>query len=169
MKPTISKFSPLSSKAPALKIQPRIPGGRIGVVVTLIVAGLMLVDYFLETKFIPAQVLEVDAPSNRILTDKAAFLAEYTKLSNDLMEVGDVIVLELSPISNTVVAYQPQDSLYVYNPRDSIFDYWFVAAGAFLISIYLLIRWNSTQYRFELLMVNLILLSILGLLYFVSS
>jgi hypothetical protein len=169
MKPTLSKFNPISGKAPVFKIQPKIPGGRLGVVVTLLVAGLMLVDYFLETKFVPAQVLEVDAPSNRILTDQAAFLAEYTKLSNDLIEVGDVIVLEVSRISKTVVAYQPQGSLFVYNPRDSVFDFWFVAAGAFLISAYLLIRWNKTNYRFELLMVNLILLSILGLLFFVSS
>lgn len=168
MKPTLSNFNPISGKAPAFKIQPKIPGGRLGVAITLIVSGLMLVDYFMETIFIPAQILEVDSPSNRILTDKAAFLAEYNKLSNDIMEVGDVIVLEVSPLSKTVVAYQPQDSLYVYDPRDSIFDFWFIAAGAFLISAFLLIRWNHTNYRFELLMVNLILLSILGLLFFVS-
>lgn len=128
----------------------------------------MLVDYFMETIFIPAQILEVDSPSNRILTDKAAFLAEYNILSNDIMEVGDVIVLEVSPLSKTVVAYQPQDSLYVYDPRDSIFDFWFLALGVCLVSIYLLITWNTTKYRFELLMTNLIMLAVLGLLYFVS-
>jgi hypothetical protein len=168
MKPTLSNFNPISGKAPAFKIQPKIPGGRLGVAITLIVSGLMLVDYFMETIFIPAQILEVDSPSNRILTDKAAFLAEYNILSNDIMEVGDVIVLEVSPLSKTVVAYQPQDSLYVYDPRDSIFDFWFLALGVCLVSIYLLITWNTTKYRFELLMTNLIMLAVLGLLYFVS-
>jgi len=81
---------------------------------------------------------------------------------------GDVIVLEMSRISNTVVAYQPQGSLFVYVPRQSIFDFWYLALGVCAISIFLLIRWNKTEYRFELLMVNLIMLVVLGLLYFVT-
>lgn len=168
MNPTVSKYTPFSEKPPAVKIQPKIPGGRLGVLVTLLVAGLMLVDYFLDTKFVAAQILEVDSSSNHILTDKGAFLAEYTKLTNDLMEVGDVIVLEVSPLLKTVVAYQPQDSLFVYNPRDSIFDYWYMTLAISIISIYLLIAWEKTKYRFELLMLNLIMLAVLGLLYFVS-
>lgn len=168
MKPALSKFAPFSGKTTATKIQPKIPGGRFGVMVTLLVSTLMLVDYYMETIFIPAQILEVDSPSNRILTDKAAFLAEYNHLTNDIMEEGDVIVLEVSPLSKTVVAYQPQDSLYVYNPRDSIFDFWFLALGTCIVSLYLLLSWNFTKYRFELLMLNLIMLAVLGLMYFVS-
>jgi len=164
---TIKNFNnPNENKA--IRIQPKMPGGRLGVIITLLAGVLLMLDYTLETTFAAAKVLDIDRESNRINTEMGAFLAEFNSTLGPRLAEGDVIVLELSKISNTVVAYQPQDSLFVYVPRQSIFDFWYLALGVCIISIYLLVRWNQTEYRFELLMANLIMLVVLGLLYFVT-
>jgi hypothetical protein len=165
-----SKLAAFKSKQPKSTVIPAVelPGGRWAILIPLLISSLLLLDYTMETTFAAAKIISMDTASSQINTEKGSFLAEFPGSLSPHMVEGDVIILELSRITNTVVAYKPQDSIYVFEPRESVFDYWYIAAISGMISLFLLIRWEKTNYRFELLMLNLIMLTILGVTYLIS-
>jgi len=140
----------------------------VAVGITFLVGLLLLVDQHLETTFEAAEVIGVDRTSGQIITDKGKFLTDIDLATSEPLDRGDLVVMERSPLTNTVVAYREVDALLVESPREIIFSWWPIPLIMTLISIFLIIRWNHTSYRAELLILNLILLVIISLLYFIS-
>jgi len=141
---------------------------RIAIIITFLVGALFLIDQQLETTFVAAQIEDLVEESNGIRTEKGSFLAEFPPLDGPRLVVGELVVMEVSPITNTVVAYKKHDALLVETPRENIFSYWPITLAMTLLSGFLIIRWNHIQSHFELLVINLILLAVISVLYFVS-
>lgn len=141
---------------------------RISVIITFLVGAMLLVDQQLESQFVAAPIDHIDKSSNRVTTAKGSFLAEFRSFGGPELEAGELLVMEVSPITNTVVAYKQYDALLVEPPRENVFTYWPVIAAMTLLSLFLIIRWNHIQSHFELMVVNLILLVITSIMYFVS-
>lgn len=141
---------------------------RSGVILTFLVGCLLLVDQQLETVFDAAEILEIDVSSYQVTTAKASFLATYPNQTLQVLEIGMLLEMEYSPITKTVVAYRPFETTIVESPRETIFTYWPITALMTVVSIFLLTQWNSMHKRIELLMLNLILLVIVSVLYFIS-
>lgn len=140
----------------------------IAVGVTFLVGLLLLVDQQLETNFEAAEVVDIDRSSGQVITDKGKFLTDIHLKTSKPLERGDLVVMERSPLTKTVVAYKEVDALLVESPREIIFSWWPLPLIMTLTSVFLILRWNHTIYRAELLTVNLILLVIISLLYFIS-
>lgn len=141
---------------------------RSSVIITFLVGALLLVDQQLETQFVAAPIDHIDKSSNRVATEKGSFLAEFSTAGASAMVSGKLLVMEVSPITNTVVAYKHYDALLVDQPRETIFTYWPITLVMTLLSLFLIIRWVQIQSHFELMVVNLILLVVISILYFVS-
>lgn len=141
---------------------------RSSVIITFLVGALLLLDQQLETQFVAAPIDHVDKSSNRVVTEKGSFLAEFSSAGASDMITGKLLVMEVSPITNTVVAYKHYDALLVDQPRENIFTYWPITLAMTLLSLFLIIRWIHIQSHFELMVVNLILLVVISILYFVS-
>lgn len=141
---------------------------RSSVIITFLVGALLLLDQQLETKFLAAPIDHVDKSTNRVVTEKGSFLAEFSSVSTTTLTSGKLLVMEVSPITNTVVAYKHYDALLVDQPRETIFTYWPITLAMTLLSLFLIIRWVQIKSHFELMLVNLILLVVVSILYFVS-
>ncbi len=141
---------------------------RLAIIITFAVGTLLLIDQHLETIFDAASISEIDRSSRQVDTELGSFLAEFQHKGAPALVKGELLVLELSPITKTVVAYKPYEDLLVYEPRENIFSYWPITLAMTLLSLFLIIKWNHLQRQFELLMLNLILLVITTLLYFIS-
>lgn len=144
------------------------PKWLLAVGVTLLVGVLLLVDQQLETRFEAAEVIAIDRTSGQVITDKGKFLTDIHLTTSKPLDRGDLVVMERSPLTKTVVAYKEVDALLVEAPRENIFSYWPVPLIMTLVSIFLILRWNHTNHRMELLILNLILLVIISVLYFIS-
>ncbi len=140
----------------------------VAVGVTFLVGLLLLVDQQLETNFDAAEVIGIDRTSGQVITGKGKFLTDIQLTTSKPLNRGDLVVMERSPLTNTVVAYREVDALLVESPRENIFSWWPLPLVMTLISVFLIFRWNHTNYRVELLTSNLILLVIISLLYFIS-
>lgn len=156
-KPQASAPPPLSSNA-----------WRIGVVITALVGLILLIDQQLETVFDAAEITEIDKSTYRITTTLGTFLGEYPNDVSVVLQRGDLLEMEFSPITKTVVAYRPFETIMVESPRETIFSYWPITLIMTLVSLFLLFKWKTIHLKIELLMLNLILLVIVSILYFVS-
>jgi hypothetical protein len=141
---------------------------RIAVVITFLVSALLLIDQQLETVFDAAEIVSLDAQTYRVKTSKASFLAAFPASGAPELQRGELVVMELSPLTNTVVAYKQYEALLVESPRENIFTYWPITLLMALTSAFLITRWKNIGHHIELLMLNLILLVIVSILYFVS-
>lgn len=141
---------------------------RLSVIITFAVGALLLIDQQLETTFVAAPVIAVDGESHQIVTEKGSFLAAYPDNIGPSLSQGDLVVMEVSPLTKTVVAYKKYNALLVDLPRESVFSYWPITALMSLLSLFLIIRWTKIERHFELLVLNLILLVIVTILYLVS-
>lgn len=141
---------------------------RTAVIITFLVGAMLLIDQQLKTEITASPVEHIDKSSRRVVTEKAAFLADFNHVDGTILSEGELLVLELSPITQTVVAYKQFEALLVNQPRENIFSYWPITTAMTLLSFFLLIRWNHLNGHFELLLVNLILLVIITILYLIS-
>lgn len=141
---------------------------RIAVIITFLVGAMLLIDQQLKTEITASPIKEIDKTSHRVITEKATFLADFDHLGGPGMRAGELLVLELSPVTSTVVAYKQYEALLVHEPRENIFSYWPITTAMTLLSLFLIIRWNHLNSHFELLLVNLILLVIVTILYLIS-
>ncbi len=141
---------------------------RLAVIITFCVGAVLLIDQQLETVFDASPIIEIDRASRQVTTEAGTFLAEHQHKGGPSMHKGELLVLEMSPITKTVVAYKPYEDLLVHEPRENIFSYWVITLAMALLSLFLIIRWNHMNHHFELLVLNLILLVIITILYLIS-
>lgn len=141
---------------------------RFAALLTLLAGLLLLVDQQLETKFIASPVVHIDESSMQITTESVSFLPDFKNVTHPNMQEGHLLILEVSPITKTVVAYKEADELLVQIPREIIFNYWPLTLAMTLLSLFLLIRWNHLKSHTELLVLNLVLMLIVSILYVIS-
>jgi len=157
---------PFGKKTPGSPLTPKT--SRLAVIITFCVGALLLIDQQLETVFDASPIVEIDLASRQVKTEAGSFLAEHQHNGGPSIHKGELLVLELSPVTKTVVAYKPYEDLLVHEPRESIFSYWVITLAMTLLSLFLIIRWNHMNSHFELLVLNLILLVIITILYLIS-
>lgn len=135
---------------------------------TFLVGAVLLIDQQLETYFDAAPINSIDLESRKVSTDMGAFLAEFTSKGGPALVESELIVMEFSPITKTVVAYKPYTALLVDQPRECIFSYWPLILLMTVVSFVLVTAWNIISYRYELLTLNIILIFIILLLFIVT-
>ncbi len=138
------------------------------VLISFLAGALLLVDQQLETEFVAAPIEDIDLSSRRVSTAKGGFLAEFEHLGGPKLETGELVVMERSRITRTVVAYRSYEALLVERPRENIFTYWPLTLALVITSLILVVGWNRIGIRIELLAVNLILLIVVSVFYFIS-
>lgn len=134
----------------------------LAVFVAALAGIILLVDQQLETNYVPSKIVAYDSATRQVKTEHTTFLA------GTAVQVGVIMTLELSPITQTVVAYGPSQEGLVFLPRINIFYYWPITTIMTGLSLTLLLFWRRLRFRVELMVVNLILVIVVAIFYIIT-